>query len=137
MKEQTLSTVSCISAADDPRHETPLPFVFEQIGMELTAIADAVHLVEETIGEMVATGPENTKNAILSLQKIDMISQSLRAIANFSMSLSRSIPEEWQVDAPAAAKGVLLSDLARRLGCSLRHVSWGTIKVEGDWELFD
>jgi hypothetical protein len=115
----------------------PLPLVLKQISIELESLADAVHVVEEAVSTMSNATTESSKSAVLSLQKIDLVTQSLRAIASFSFRLSQSVPEGWQVDAPAAAEIITISDLAKRLSCSQRRVSWGVAQVVGDWELFD
>lgn len=117
--------------------KVPLADVLKQISAELTAIADTVGTVEETISRIAHGGGGTDHNMMRDLQNIDMISQSLKAIADYSKCISQSAPEDWAVDTSAAAKSVLLADLARRLSCAPRQVDWGNSSRSGEWEVFD
>ena len=101
-------------------HEIPLGDVLKQISIELVAIANTVNLVEETISRIACDGQANHM-MVKDLQSIDVISQSLRALASFSMNVSQPIPAHWQVDVAQATDRILLTDLAKRLTCIRPH----------------
>lgn len=117
--------------------KVPLADVLKQISAELTAIADTVGTVEETISRIANEGGAKDHNMMRDLQNIDIISQSLKAIAGYSDCISQNAPEDWAVDTSEAAKSVLLADLARRLSCAPRPVNWGNSGHSGEWEVFD
>ena len=126
-----------MSVMNSNSDDIPLAEVFKQISVELVAVANTVNVVEETVSRLADDGTDNSRIMMRDLQSIDVISQSLRAIASFSLNLSQSIPGDWQIDVRPATEKVSLSDLVKRLSCVHHHVSWGKTKVVGDWELFD
>jgi hypothetical protein len=117
--------------------KVPLADVLKQISAELMAIADTVGAVEETVSRIANGGGAKDYNMMRDLQNIDMISQSLKAIASYSDCISQNAPEDWEIDTSEAAKSVLLTDLARRLSCAPRQVDWGNSSRSGEWEVFD
>jgi hypothetical protein len=100
--------------------EVPLVDVLKQISIELVAIANTVNVVEETISRIACEGDSN-QMMVRDLQSIDVVSQSLRAIASFALNISQPIPKEWQVDVAGATDRILLTDLAKRLTCIHLH----------------
>jgi hypothetical protein len=53
--------------------------------------------------------------AIEDAQGLDLVTQSLEALAAYLETLARGLPAGWTVDAEAAAAGLPLAGLARRL----------------------
>lgn len=117
--------------------KVPLADVLRQISVELIAIADTVGMVEETVSRIANGNAAKDNHMMRDLQNIDMISQSLKAIAGYSDCISQSASEDWAVDTSVATKAVLLADLARRLSCAPRPVNWGNSGRSGEWEVFD
>ncbi len=117
--------------------KVPLADVLKQISVELVAIADSVGMVEETVSRIAHGGGTKDHNMMRDLQNIDMITQSLKAIADYSNCISQSAPEDWAVDTSVATSSVLLADLAKRLSCAPRQVDWGNSSRSGEWEIFD
>lgn len=111
--------------------------VLKQIGLELNSIAETVGQIEETVSRMATENANKDQRMMRDLQNIDMIGQSLKAIAGFSASISQSVSIDWAVDTSAAAETVLLADLAKRLSCAQRNVNWGNSNRSGEWEVFD
>ena len=66
------------------------------------------------------------------MQNIDLLGQSLLALADYSEILSTAVPDDWQADTDFASKSLKLSDLAQRLrlvqGC--KSVGTGSISSE-------
>jgi hypothetical protein len=101
-------------------HEVPLVDVLKQISIELVAIANTVNLVEETVNRIACDGGAN-QMMVRDLQSIDVVSQSLRAIASFTLNISQPLPRDWQVDVAGATDRILLTELAKRLSCIHLH----------------
>ena len=66
------------------------------------------------------------------MQSIDLLGQSLLALADYSEILSTAVPDDWQADTDFVLKSLKLSKLAQRLrlvrGC--KSMETGSISSE-------
>lgn len=126
-----------MSPANSSATALPLVDVLRQISIELTTIADMVNVIEESVLNGKTSSAATDHCNMRDMQGIDLIGQSLKALAGFSESLSEIMPLEWHVDAGRAAHGLLLTDLARRLSQVQHHPGWVNVAAAGEWEMFD
>ena len=95
---------------------TTLPAILRAIGRE---VAD---LEQQALGLQVDLSPlvqclGKDQATIERLQTLDLIAQRLHGLGCFLGALGPTLSENWQADAVAAARIVVLSDLQRRLSC--------------------
>jgi hypothetical protein len=77
---------------------------------ELAALADRCEALQAGLAPALQSGA-----AIEEAQTLDLLTQSLAAVADYLHALSSALPAEWVVDAAPAAAIVPLAELARRL----------------------
>ncbi|HKR89582.1 MAG TPA: hypothetical protein VJS38_15520 [Phenylobacterium sp.] len=77
---------------------------------ELAALADRCEALQAGLAPALQSGA-----AIEEAQTLDLLTQSLAAVADYLHALSASLPAEWLVDPAPAAAIVPLTELARRL----------------------
>lgn len=77
---------------------------------ELAALADRCEALQAGLAPALQSGA-----AIEEAQTLDLLTQSLSAVADYLNALSAGLPGDWIVDAGAAATLVPLTELARRL----------------------
>jgi hypothetical protein len=83
----------------------------------LTACADELAALSGRCGRLqgaLAPGLAGAA-AIEEAQGLDLVTQSLEALATYLETLARGLPADWTVDAQAAAADLPLAELARRL----------------------
>jgi hypothetical protein len=84
----------------------------EEIG-DLARLSDRLQsLISAALLADGSANPDHVKE----FQAIDLLVQRLHGVATFVDALAAATPVDWRVDAAAAAAGVPLGDLARRLG---------------------
>ena len=76
-----------------------------------------------------------TGAAIEEAQTLDLLTQTLAAVADYLHALAAGLPSEWAVDARPAAALVPLSELARRLAGGGFHAApdSGELDLFGAW----
>jgi hypothetical protein len=77
---------------------------------ELAALADRCEALQAGLAPALQTGA-----AIEEAQTLDILTQSLAAVADYLHTLAADVPNEWVVDASSAAAAVRLTELAKRL----------------------
>lgn len=77
---------------------------------ELAALSDRCETLQAGLAPALQSGA-----AIEEAQTLDLLTQSLAAVADYLHALSQTLPEDWQVDPNGAARIVPLTELARRL----------------------
>ena len=77
---------------------------------ELAALADRCESLQAGLAPALQSGA-----AIEEAQTLDILTQSLAAVADYLHALSADLPVDWVVDASPAAAAVRLSELAKRL----------------------
>jgi hypothetical protein len=94
---------------------------------ELAALADRCEALQAGLAPALQSGA-----AIEEAQTLDLLTQSLAAVADYLHAISADLPADWVVDAAPAAAIVPLTELARRLaGGSLQ-----TPAEPGELDLF-
>ena len=115
-----------------PTHFLPLSRIFKQIGAELRIMEESLGAVATMIDRIVADPRLRDDTMMRDMQNIDLLGQSLLALADYSEILSTVVPDDWQADTDSASKSLKLSELAQRLrlvqGC--KSVGMGSISSE-------
>lgn len=107
-------TLSAAAAIPQAQH-VPLARVVAQLGTELRVLGQTLGAVEHAVELLVASSRESDPRAIHGLQTIDLLGQSLVALAQFAEELGSQIPPDWSIDVERAVRGVTLAALAERL----------------------
>lgn len=80
-------------AAPHPHsHLVALPSVMAQIGAELRLLAQALGAVEAAVDGIVAASQRKDARTLRDLQNLDLLAQSLQALASFTEDISASVP---------------------------------------------
>jgi hypothetical protein len=94
---------------------------------ELAALADRCETMQAGLAPALQSGA-----AIEEAQTLDLLTQTLAAVADYLNVLAAGLPAEWQVDATPAAAAVPLTELAWRLLGGAYH----TPPESGELDLF-
>lgn len=108
------------NAMQDDRSVSLAP-VLQQVSAELHSLARAIIAVEETVAKLAGTSVNSDARFIHELQSIDMIAQSLLALAGFNQVLADHVPGNWKVDISGAAETISLAAMAKRLHEATGH----------------
>jgi hypothetical protein len=105
--------------------ELSLPALFSQLSHELAALQRMAADMEATVDDMIERQPGALDaTSIRNLQLLDILNQTLLALARFAANAAALSAPEWQVDGPAAVSGLTLAGLAQRLaggkGCAVK-----------------
>ncbi len=106
MQAKTGSATTC---------DVPMVRVMAQLGAELRVLGQTLGAVEHAVELLVASGSAADPRALHGLQTIDLLGQSLVALAQFAEELAPRIPAHWEIDVDQAVRGVTLAALAERL----------------------
>jgi len=74
-----------------------------------------IHELEDVVGHAITTAKSTEELQMSELQQLDHVRQKIEGAAGFLIALTKALPHEWLVNAGQAARGVAMSDLARRL----------------------
>lgn len=118
-------------------HLVPLSSVMAQIGAELRMLVAAFGAVEAAVDAIVAESHRKDARTVRDLQNLDLLAQSLQALATFTEDLSASVPQAWQVDTATAARSLTLAALARRLRLSSIAPAADHKPTTSELEMFD
>jgi hypothetical protein len=102
-------------AADDA-HELSLPVLLNQLARELGALQLMAADMESSVDDMIerhagVLDPRSIQN----LQLLDIVNQTLLALAQFAGNAAALCGPEWRIDGRAATAGLTLASLAQRL----------------------
>lgn len=94
----------------------PLPTLLQQMAHELGALQLMAADMEATVDDMIErhAGVLDARS-IQNLQLLDILNQTLLALAAFASNTAALSAVEWQVDGRAATAGLKLASLAQRL----------------------
>ena len=112
----------------------PLPTVITQLSHELGALQLMAADMEATVDDMIErhAGVLDARS-IQNLQLLDILNQTLLALARFAANTAGLAAPHWQVDGSATVAGITLASLAQRLSRGSGHA----LRVEADsYELF-
>lgn len=101
--------------------EAPLHAVMSQLGIELWNLSDGLGGIERAVHRMIAGSGRLELSDMGDLQAIDLIQQSLQALAEFSLGIAALIPPGMNIDVQSQSRLVKLQGLADRL--ALKSVS--------------
>jgi hypothetical protein len=88
----------------------PLSQTLQACAQELAAWADRCETLQAGLSPVL-----QNKAAIEEAQILDLMTQSLGAMADYLKALAAGLPADWRVDAAPAAAILPLAELARRL----------------------
>lgn len=99
-----------------PSPVLPLPVLFTQLAHELGALQLMAADMESSVDDMIErhAGTLDARS-IQNLQLLDILNQSLLALATFSANAASLASANWTVDAAQATRGITLASLAQRL----------------------
>jgi hypothetical protein len=83
---------------------------------ELAALADVCEGLQAGLAPALQSGA-----AIEEAQTLDLITQTLAAVAEYLAMIAAGLPHDWTVDARLAASAVPLTELAARLAGGALH----------------
>lgn len=112
----------------------PLPTVITQLSHELGALQLMAADMEATVDDMIErhAGVLDARS-IQNLQLLDILNQTLLALARFAANTAQLSAAHWTIDGRATVDGITLASLAQRLSRGSGHA----LKVEADsYELF-
>ncbi len=114
--------------------QLPLSVLLNQLSLELGALQLMAADMEATVDDMIErnAGALDARS-IQNLQLLDILNQTLLALARFAANTAALASPEWQVDGMAAAADLKLASLAQRLARGAGHA----VKEETDsYEFF-
>jgi hypothetical protein len=111
-----------------------MPALLTQLAHELSALQRMAADMENAVDDMIEhhAGVLDARS-IQNLQLLDIVSQTLQALATFASNASTLASPDWRMDGVAATAGIKLASLAQRLA----HGSGTAGKAHVDsYELF-
>jgi hypothetical protein len=95
-----------------------LPVLFNQLSRELGALHLMAADMESAVDGMIErhAGVLDARS-IQDLQLLDILSQTLQALAGFSANAALLSAPDWTLDGRQATAGLKLASLAQRLAC--------------------
>lgn len=114
--------------------------VLERVSAELKSLSVSAERLQDAIGDLITDNANLTSDAIVRLQDVDRMKQTLSDLARFVSDISDAAPAETCVDIQQATQSLALHDLAARLrgentGAAPHHSSEAFLI--DDCELFD
>jgi len=104
------------SAAGPAAPYRPLSTTLSAVAVEIDDLAKLSDRLQSLISAALTADGAANSDHMKEFQAIDLLVQRLHGVAIFMSALAESTSVHWHVDAAAAAAGVPLGDLARRLG---------------------
>ena len=86
-----------------------------RVSAELKSLSVSTERLQDAIGDLIADNARLTSDAIVKLQDIDRLKQTLSDLARFVSDISDAAPTENHVDIQEATQCLALHDLAARL----------------------
>ena len=93
----------------------PVGGILSMLGIEIYELTEQLGAVELTLQHCLEESNTLNVATMHHLQSIDLISQTLAALSNFTLSLATLVPSNVEVDISKAVNQITLSDLAARL----------------------
>jgi hypothetical protein len=115
----------------------PVAGTLDRTSNELRKLASVTDGVQRIVSQMLLDHRANDLASLIELQRLDFLSQSIGAIADFLEALAASTPKHWSLDVKSASQSVKLSELALRLASAADPAAGAHAAPVGDCELFD
>lgn len=115
----------------------PVETVLSQMAEEIRALIKMVHAMEGSVDEIIERFSGILEPRIIrDIQLLDVVGQTLHALSSFTENAARQADPGWKIDGAAAAAGLTLSGLARRLSTGEPNVPTASDGDGGDFEFF-
>lgn len=102
----------------------PLPVLLSQLSHELGALQLMAADMEATVDDMIERHARVLDaRSIRNLQLLDILNQTLLALAQCAANASALAAPEWEVDGLASVAGIKLASLAQRLARGSGHAA--------------
>jgi hypothetical protein len=115
--------------------ERPLAEVLQAAAAETSNLSRAAERLQSLASDLIQRAVEGDPALMEEAQGLDVLAQTLAALADFLQRVGQDVPSNWRLDIAPALDGVSLSDLAYRLG----HKDAGAreaVAPTGECELF-
>lgn len=116
------------------RERISLERLLRQLQGELSILATGLLNIEVAIARLLPGTSMADRQALVELQHLDTVAQSIAALEGFLSDLAAAVPAEWAVDPRYALERIKLADIAGRLGSGDR--AEGPARHHDDIELF-
>ena len=114
----------------------PVAEVLTTLSHEVRVLSDSVNDLQDLIGNLVVAGAFGGSQSLYELQSLDRLSQSLDAVSNYLIGISKLAKPEWKIDVSEALKSVKLADVSERLSGIKSETSDAQQNGAGDFEDF-
>ena len=114
----------------------PVPEVLTTLSHEVRVLSDSVNDLQDLIGNLVVAGAFGGSQSLYELQCLDRLSQSLDAVSNYLVGISKLTKPEWKIDVSEALRSVKLADVSERLSGIKSETSDAEQSGAGDFEDF-
>ena len=113
-----------------------VPEVLTTLSHEVRVLSDSVNDLQDLIGNLVVAGAFGGSQSLYELQSLDRLSQSLDAVSNYLVGISKLAKPEWKIDVSEALRSVKLADVSERLSGIKSETSDAQQCGAGDFEDF-
>ncbi|MFO1131487.1 MAG: hypothetical protein U1E16_05735 [Hyphomicrobiales bacterium] len=114
--------------------DLPLPVLLAQLSHELAALHVMAADMESTVDDMIERhATVLDARSIQNLQLLDILNQTLLALARFAANTAALAAPEWKVNGPATVADITLAGLAQRLARGAGHAARDEVE---SYELF-
>lgn len=102
--------------------DLPLPVLLAQLSHELGALQLMAADMEATVDDMIERhATVLDARSIQNLQLLDILNQTLLALARFAANTAALAAPDWTVSGPATVADITLASLAQRLARGAGH----------------
>ena len=103
-------------APSAPPHVLPMPVLMQQLAHELGALQLMAADMEASVDDMIErhAGVLDARS-IQNLQLLDILNQTILALATFAGNVAALSSADWRIDVKAATADLKLASLAQRL----------------------
>jgi hypothetical protein len=115
----------------------PVAGTLDRTSGELRRLASVADSVQHVVSQMLHDHRSNELTSLIELQRLDFLTQSIGAIADFLEALAANTPQHWSLDVKSASQSVKMSELALRLASATEALPGAHAAPVGDCELFD
>jgi hypothetical protein len=114
----------------------PIADPLSRISQELHELTVVAKGLQSNVSRLAVLIPHDGREHLLPLQNLDVLTQSLSAIADFSRELASTSSPSWMLDLGPALHVVTMSDLASRLSPVPTRNQPADVASRGDCEFF-
>jgi hypothetical protein len=115
----------------------PVAGTLDRTSTELRKLASVTDGIQHIVSQMLLDHRAKDLTSLIELQRLDLLSQSLGAIADFLEALAAKTPPHWSLDVKSASQSVKLAELALRLASATESAPGAHAAPVEDCELFD